>query len=153
MLPSALFLTSPPHASNSPREIMQSSSTPSSRNRSSSPQSKPGVQVSHIATQNQSSTSRSPHPQQKSTEQTEYTKIFVQDLLNRDRNEEMRNSPQFQEVKCEYLDCGKLFASPQSMFNHQKRQHGSPTANVCPKCLSSFSTIPNLNKHVSLYQS
>lgn len=87
-------------------------------------------------------------PQHRAAQNPAYTRIPIQGLLNAPDGE-TKQAPQFQEVKCEYPSCRKKFATPQALINHRSRQHGSPSAIVCPHCSSSFSTVPNLNKHVS----
>lgn len=50
---------------------------------------------------------------------------------------------------CTINNCNKKFLSKESLLAHQRRIHAPPTAHVCPNCADSFSTKPNLNRHVS----
>lgn len=79
----------------------------------------------------------------------QYSRVDVQTLLNHEDFYHTGDRSSCSQVKCDYVGCGRLFVSPRSLSMHRKRQHCSPTSNVCPKCLSSFSTVPNLNRHVS----
>lgn len=70
-----------------------------------------------------------------------YNKVNVADLLF-DRGGNGTNV-------CTINNCNRKFISKESLLAHQRKAHAPPTAHVCPYCRSSFSTIPNLNKHVS----
>lgn len=81
-----------------------------------------------------------------------YNRVSVQDLLNADiaivGNSSSGPAPEAWAV-CNIGSCGRRFVSVQSLSAHQKRAHAAPTSLICSHCGSSFSTIPNLNKHVS----
>lgn len=88
-----------------------------------------------------------------------YKRVKVQDLLNDDDSYVSRSANQAQasssadgipNIVCEMDQCGRKFATFESLTAHQKRQHAAPTAFVCPYCHSSYSSLPNLNKHVSI---
>lgn len=54
-----------------------------------------------------------------------------------------------EENVCNINNCNRRFVSKESLLAHQRRVHALPTAHVCSHCSTSFSTLPNLNKHVS----
>lgn len=90
--------------------------------------------------------SSSDHAKQKNSKDgSRYTKVSVQDLLF-DVGDSADNTG---ENICTINNCNRKFISRESLLAHQRKAHYPPTANVCPYCFSSFSTIPNLNKHVS----
>lgn len=74
------------------------------------------------------------------------SRVSVQSLLNDEKVFARGNSNEF---VCTIDNCNRKFISNDSLSVHQKRCHSPPTAHVCSQCKSSFSTIPNLNKHVS----
>ena len=57
------------------------------------------------------------------------------------------------EIQCTVPHCKRKFPSGDALKAHMKRSHPAPTAYVCEHCKSSFSTPPNLNKHVSYFPS
>lgn len=87
----------------------------------------------------------------------QYNRVRVEDLINdsssSNKSSVMSSSSQ-QKVayKCEAPLCGRKFVSEEALEAHHKRSHAPPTAYVCQRCKSSFSTLPNLNKHVSCQQ-
>ena len=86
---------------------------------------------------------------------SDFKRIRVDDLLNHDEPASfasMRNlSTNTRVIRCTIDNCGKEFLSEESLLSHQRRSHAAPTKNVCPHCHSSFSNVPNLNKHVSFH--
>ena len=54
----------------------------------------------------------------------------------------------FVDVECEIGHCKRKFPTKEALLAHQKRSHPVPTEFICEQCNSSFSTSPNLNKHV-----
>lgn len=116
---------------------------------------------------------RKPH---KSTEDskdrkmpTKYNRVRVEDLLNADPAPPTRSprrlgsAPRGKpsssllppdhhiniDIPCDHLHCKKTFNTRSALHAHQRRSHPAPTAFICESCRSSFSTPPNLNKHVS----
>lgn len=102
---------------------------------------------------------------------TKFNRVRVEDLLNTEsagasssrhrsshksssssRPKSSRSSsdspPSHLNIPCEFSGCKRTFHSLESLRAHQKRSHPAPTAFVCDICKSSFSTPPNLNKHV-----
>lgn len=100
---------------------------------------------------------------------SQYNRVRVDDLLNPDgpssrsrgtvRSDSRRrpsDSPSgatVSSVECDVQGCKRKFPSKDSMKAHQKRSHPAPTNFICDQCQSSFSTPPNLNKHVSCHAS
>lgn len=71
------------------------------------------------------------------------------ELPYRQEMEQELNCRQQSEFLCDYPGCHRKFSTSASRLIHQRRTHAPPTAYVCCFCKSSFSTSPNLNKHVS----
>lgn len=73
-------------------------------------------------------------------------RMAVENLLNEANTSRRGDANEF---ICTVNKCNRKFVSEESLLAHQRRSHAPPTANVCSHCKSSFSTVPNLNKHVS----
>lgn len=89
-----------------------------------------------------------------------YNRVRVQDLLNTEtpsssrRNRSSSDSDEAQRnsnYQCQVANCNRVFSTAESLAAHVKRSHAAPTQFVCEHCGSSFSTPPNLNKHVRFY--
>lgn len=91
-----------------------------------------------------------------------YTKIRVEDLLNDAQANSSHNigvtapstasapgATNDSKLICTYDRCHRAFPSSGALLDHQNRAHGVPTRHICGRCNVSFSTLPNLNKHVS----
>lgn len=83
-----------------------------------------------------------------------FNRVSVDDLLNKpssmkEGKKSIRPTDVFKFV-CSMDNCNRAFASEATLKSHQVRTHGPPTSFVCPRCGSSYSSVPNLNKHVSL---
>lgn len=85
-----------------------------------------------------------------------YNRVRVEDLLNDDRD--LSSSPfahgslsegKPEGIICKINECDRRFVSEQSLLAHQRRTHAAATPFICPHCKLSYSTVPNLNKHVS----
>lgn len=72
-----------------------------------------------------------------------YNRVNISDLL-------FDSSPTDKSGKniCTINNCNRKFVSKESMEAHQRRAHAPPTAHICSQCFASFSSVPNLNKHV-----
>lgn len=106
--------------------------------------------------QSSRSTSRAKKIENQNTEDRakrspQYNRVRVEDLLNEEQagTSDSSTSPNSKNVACTEEGCGKRFFTEKSLLVHQKRSHAAPTDFVCHLCQSSFSSIPNLNKHVS----
>lgn len=95
---------------------------------------------------------------------SQYNRVRVDDLLNPDspssRSKDSRRRPSgsasgatVSSIECDVPGCKRKFPSKDSMKAHQKRSHPAPTNFICDQCQTSFSTPPNLNKHVSCHVS
>lgn len=84
-----------------------------------------------------------------------YNRVRVQDLLNDEHSSRSHSSlsKESGEAVCLVEGCGKKFFTQKSLVVHQKRSHAAPTDFICHLCRCSFSSIPNLNKHVSHFSS
>lgn len=83
---------------------------------------------------------------------SKYNRVSVKDLLNEDKESEKQvESVRKDGIICHIDSCGRQFVSQESLIAHQKRSHAAPTKYICQYCQSSYSTVPNLNKHVSEY--
>lgn len=103
--------------------------------------SQPGSSLQHAEQQRGSMISQS----------ASYSRVSVQDLLNEESTAPLRPSqPHLQRegIICHAEGCGRHFVSQESLIAHQRRSHAAPTAFVCQLCNLSYSTVPNLNKHV-----
>lgn len=88
---------------------------------------------------------------------THYNRVNVLDLLNHDNYPFTAHSVQRQtelvshsnHYVCNLGECTRRFSSEKALTAHFEKAHGSSTQYICPHCRSSFSTSPNLNKHVS----
>lgn len=87
-----------------------------------------------------------------------YNRVRVEDLLNSSSSgskepQKVLVHHQFEtplaQFLCEYPSCHRKFSTFASRAIHQRRTHAPPTSFICQHCNSSFSTSPNLNKHVS----
>lgn len=83
-----------------------------------------------------------------------YNRVRVEDLLNDEPSIPTSSQPSSfrrsdSAIICHVKDCGRRFVSKESLEAHQRRSHAAATPFVCPHCHISYSTIPNLNKHVS----
>lgn len=100
--------------------------------------------------------SSSVHAQQQ-TSSSSFRRVRVEDLLNdtslddqESAQSSRKESPiELAEIRCDYPGCLKVFPSFSTLQQHHRRSHARPTSFVCDKCQASFSTFPNLNKHVS----
>lgn len=80
-----------------------------------------------------------------------YNKVRVEDLLNKESEPaKSHHTIRRPGIICHLDGCGRQFVSHESLVAHQKRSHAAPTSFICPHCELSYSTVPNLNKHVSL---
>lgn len=96
---------------------------------------------------------------------SQYNRVRVEDLLNSETSSSRSrpsgsgsrkkssgsgsdSPPSASEIECNVVHCKRKFSSRDALRAHQKRSHPAPTAFVCEHCQSSFSTPPNLNKHV-----
>lgn len=147
--------TSRKHMSNRPKRPGSSSSTSSSSDQISRAPSRQARQYGEA-----SSSSQAGMP-------SGYNRVRVEDLLNAEASSSSRSkssnrvgddkrkkggassSAGGSEVMCDVPHCKRKFPTLDSLKAHQKRSHAPPTAYVCEHCKSSFSTPPNLNKHVS----
>lgn len=88
--------------------------------------------------------SSSDHAKQTSKPDNEkYNKVNIRDLLfDRGQTDDSEGNI------CTINNCNRKFISKEPLEIHQRRAHSPPTAHVCPVCFASFSTVPNLNKHV-----
>lgn len=84
-----------------------------------------------------------------------YKRVTVKDLLNDESNSPSMNTPNLTRhadgipnIRCDINSCGQKFATLDSLQAHQRRKHAAPTSFVCPQCMSSYSSLPNLKKHV-----
>lgn len=83
---------------------------------------------------------------------SKYNRVRVDDLLNKDSYN--NQGAVFKEHKypqarlCTIDRCNRKFVSEGALLAHQRRSHALPTLHVCTNCDSSFSSLPNLNKHV-----
>lgn len=90
---------------------------------------------------------------------TGFNKIPVKDLLNetpprgRISHRPTQIKPDVFTFLCESSNCNRRFASQEALTAHQRRSHATRTQFACPHCSSTFSTSPNLNKHVSQFRS
>lgn len=88
-----------------------------------------------------------------------YNKISIDDLLNKTGSNNNASSsasssaPDNVAFECTEPLCGRKFVSEEALKAHKKRSHAAPTSYVCQRCKSTFSTLPNLNKHVSYFLS
>lgn len=76
-----------------------------------------------------------------------YNRVKVEDLLNQEERSDSNENPR--EIICHLEECGRQFVSHEALIAHQKRSHAAPTSYICRYCQMSYSTVPNLNKHVS----
>lgn len=79
-----------------------------------------------------------------------FNRVKVEDLLNDEKVSlapHSRNSAA--DYVCSFPNCQRRFQSRDALLGHQRRLHAARTEYVCKLCNSSFSTTPNLNKHVS----
>lgn len=84
-------------------------------------------------------------PKQNSNlQKSKHKRLDVSDLLF-DRNQTDKSEQNI----CTINKCNRKFISKESLQIHQRRSHAPPTAHICPQCYASFSSVPNLNKHVS----
>lgn len=83
---------------------------------------------------------------------SKYNRVSVKDLLNEDNESEDKVEYVKKDgIICHIDNCGRQFVSQESLIAHQKRSHAAPTKYICHYCRSSYSTVPNLNKHVRDY--
>lgn len=101
-----------------------------------------GSDQSKKSSQPGSSSDHSKQPSKKHDNQ-KYNKVTIRDLLF-DRGQTDDSEANI----CTINNCNRKFISKESLEIHQRRAHAPPTAHVCPVCFASFSTVPNLNKHV-----
>lgn len=88
---------------------------------------------------------------------THYNRVNVIDLLNHDSypfnghplQQETGQQTHSNQYVCNIGECTRRFSSEKALTSHFEKAHGSSTQYICPHCRSSFSTSPNLNKHVS----
>lgn len=88
-----------------------------------------------------------------------YNRVSVKDLLNEDsaqnsnesgcKKKKVNKNYNSQAKLCSIPSCNRKFVSQTALEAHQRRSHAPPTLHICGKCKSSFSNLPNLNKHVS----
>lgn len=84
-----------------------------------------------------------------------YNRIQVKDLLNHPAassgGPKGGSSSKCEVCLCDLDGCTREFASRKALEIHQKRVHSAPTVFACKICPSTFSTSPNLAKHVRAY--
>lgn len=108
---------------------------------------------------------------------TKYNRVRVEDLLNAETTSTTTSRPRrppsssrrgtsssggssisvspdlIADIPCDVPHCKRTFTTGAALIAHKRRSHPAPTAFVCEHCHSSFSTPPNLNKHVRNMQS
>lgn len=125
---------------------------------SSIPSTSKGVKESLQEQTNRASSSSTGSNRSRVPDSKAFTRVKVQDLLNVDEDSSNSVSKKSQiggipNIVCMDDGCGRKFASSESLVTHRKRQHAAPTSFVCSFCQSSYSSLPNLNKHVSMADS
>lgn len=90
-------------------------------------------------------------------EKTRFRRINVEDLLNDNKNGTGRKASSSSSkesdvrttiVVCKFSNCSRSFPTSLSLAEHQSQVHGDMIRHTCGRCKASFSTLPNLNKHV-----
>lgn len=140
------------------KEIASSDSASSSPSHPPSSTAVPGsFQASSRLTSSSQAGSSSQHAEQQQIRlqpmSSRYNRVSVSDLLNDEASGSSSQGAASTQrgIYCRVEGCGRRFVSQEALTAHQKRSHAAPTAFRCPHCGSSFSTAPNLNKHVRYY--
>lgn len=76
-----------------------------------------------------------------------FNRIKIEDLLN-DNAAFPKSEPK---IKCRLKDCNMVFKDKEALHTHEEKIHKVNMRHICDICNTTFSSLPNRNKHVSIF--
>lgn len=77
-----------------------------------------------------------------------FNRIKIEDLLNDNSNSALTNAMVDAKVECRLKGCQMTFKNHEALQTHEERFHKIGARHICEICNTTFSSLPNRNKHV-----